>query len=256
MRQKVQNIVNTISERLNDWNSVDAILLADSAEVDMYDPYFFLSFDIYCNGAIPAMEERKAILPESIAFESSGTHPKDRFLLTDVPVRLEYKEEAFFEALITDVSQHLLLFNQIGTYALYRLAYGAVIVQRGGWIEKMREQMDNLPDSFWSTISKELLASMGHGLSDLVSAAMHNDNYFFILSSALFIKKVVSILFIVNREFEPSSRRSSRAVLDLPNLPENFRGRFDNFLRQDGGVDLEKKAEIAELIAKSVINMG
>ena len=256
MRQKVQNIVNTISENLSSWKSVDALLLADSAEVDIYDPYFFLSFDVYCNGAIPVMEERKALLPESIAFESSGTHPKDRFLLQDVPIRLEYKEEAFFEALITDVSQHLSLFNQIGTYPLYRLAYGAVILQKGDWIGQMREQMNDLPDSFWNTISRELLASMGHALSDLLSAAMHNDNYFFVLSSATFIKKIVSILFIANREFEPSSRRSSGAVLDLPNLPENFRGRFDNFLRQDGGVDLEKKAEIAELIAKSVISMG
>jgi hypothetical protein len=61
---------------------------------------------------------------------------------------------------------------------------------------------------------------------------------------------------VINREFEPSARKSSEYVFTLPSLPENFRGRFESFLRQDGGLDMRRKAEVAELMAKSVLAMG
>ena len=97
---------------------------------------------------------------------------------------------------------------------------------------------------------------MAHALSDLKAATLQDDSYFYVISSASFVKKLVSLLFIENKTFEPSGRNCYKDVLALGYLPENFRGRFESLLRQDGSLDMEKKAEVASLLAKSVVSMG
>jgi hypothetical protein len=48
----------------------------------------------------------------------------------------------------------------------------------------------------------------------------------------------------------------AKEVLALPLLPEPFEGRFVSFLREDAELSLERKREIANLMAKSIINLG
>lgn len=255
MKQKVQKVVDDITGRLAGWNEVDAISMADSAEKDVYDPYFFISFDVYHDSDIPDTEKRKEIFSDGTAFESARNHGKDRFLIEDIPVRIEYKKKETIEDTLQKPYDHLQSFLSIGTYGLYRLAYAESLYEKTRWLNETRETLQHLGDEFWKPIQREFISSMGHALSDVQAAVLRKDNYFFIVSASAFLRKIVSLLFIINREFEPSGRGCLKAVLALSNIPENFNGRFESFLRQDGGLDLNRKAEVAELMAKSIVNM-
>ena len=66
----------------------------------------------------------------------------------------------------------------------------------------------------------------------------------------------LSFLFAVNRTFEPSARLLVEKVLELPRLPDGFRGRFESMLRDDPELPRERKREIAELLVKSILPMA
>jgi hypothetical protein len=256
MKQKVERIARSLSEQIITWDTVDAITLADSAHEEVLDPYFFLSLDVYFTREIPPGDERKGFFPDSVAFETSIGYHKDRFLLEDFPVRIEYKHIPAITSMVDNPGDHLEVYNRIGTYSLYRLFYGDILGVKSSWLQEIRTTLDNLPTSFWQVLKNSFQASLGHTVNDLESSTLQDDTYFFVLSSAQLVKKMVSLLFVINREFEPSARKSSEYVFTLPSLPENFRGRFESFLRQDGGLDMRRKAEVAELMAKSVLAMG
>ena len=47
MQRKVRAIVDEIVSIIREWDSVDTVALAEFAEAEVYDPYFFISLDIY-----------------------------------------------------------------------------------------------------------------------------------------------------------------------------------------------------------------
>lgn len=256
MKQKVQRISTLLAETISAWKTVDSITLADSAYEEIYDPYFYISLDIYYDTTIPSQAERKDCFPDSIAFETGYDHKKDRFLLEELPVRLEYKEKITITEMLQNPEEHLGTFSRIGTYGLYRLENADLLYAKSSWLDDTKALLHSLPDSFWLLLRTAFRASMAHALSDLKAATLRNDNYFFVTSSASFVRKLISLLFVENRLFEPSGRHCFRDVFLLNYLPENFRGRLESFLRQDGSLDVSKKAEIASLLAKSVVSMG
>jgi len=69
------------------------------------------------------------------------------------------------------------------------------------------------------------------------------------------VKSICSMLYAINRRFEPSGRQLYEQILELDVLPENFRGRFYSILRDDPEFNHERKQEIAELMTRSVINL-
>jgi hypothetical protein len=255
MKRKVERIAGDLAKRLQKWQNIEAITLADSADNEIYDPYFFLSMDVYYNGAVPEPEVRRKLFSDAAAFESSNINEKDRFLLEDFPVRIEYKDKDYVESVLSQGIEYLRTFRRRGTYGLYRLKHGHILYENSNWIEEVRKKLKKIPNSFWELLLESFQATMEHYLGDLIAAEMREDNYFFLISSAGFIRSLCSILFILNKEFEPSGRRTREMVLSLERKPENFHGRFDSFLRQDAEFTPARKRELAELLAKSVISM-
>lgn len=255
MKHQVERIAEDLAGRLEQWEGVDSITLAESASADVYDAYFYLSLDVYYRGEVPSPDVRQKLFSDAGAFESSSVSSKDRFLIEDLPIRVEYKDMSRIDDVLARTKENLWVFRQTGTYMFYRLKNAEVLVKGSSWIDDVRKSLKELPDEFWTLMIRSSQATMEHYLGDLSAAAVRQDNLFFLISSAGFIKSFLSLLFVINRHFEPSGRMLYEMVRELPELPENFKGRFESFLREDPEFQPARKREIAELLAKSVIHM-
>lgn len=256
MRQKVERVAASLAEKIAGWPCVEAITLADSAEFDPYDPYFFLSLDVYCRGTVPSPDERLRSYSGAGAFETSNVSSKDRFLLDGLPVRVEIKDVERIEKVLDFSEDNSFVFHQNGTYLFYRLKSGKVFIDRSGWLKKSKEKLESIPDSFWKKLYESTYPTMDHYLSDIGAAVMKEDSFFYLISLAGFLKTFSSILFILNKCFEPSGRKVQEIIWDLPLLPENFKGRYESLLMEDPEFIPSRKREIAELLAKSIINLA
>lgn len=255
MKRKVQRISNYITDQLQMIDGVVAITLHESAESDINDPYFFLSLDVYYQGALPDAGRRQSLFEDAGGFETSAYSTKDRFFIEKLPVRIEYKHVKRVEHLLQNVNENLWAFRETGTYMFYRLAKGAVLYEDGAWLSEIRGRLKKLPDSFWAALRESFFYSAEHYLVDLKSAVLQKDDLFYLISLSGFIKSICSFLFAVNRSFEPSGRQLFDQTLALSTLPENFRGRFYSILREDPEFPPERKQEIAELMTRSMINL-
>lgn len=253
MKRKVERISTTIVEILKTIPGVDSILLNESAETDIVNPYFFLSLDVYCKGTFPDVNERRKLFEDAGAFESSHVSVKDRFFLEDLPVRIEYKEIDRIDAIVNDNEGNMWAFHDNGTYMFYRLQSGRIMFQKSDWIDTVRIKIANIPESFWGALRESSMRSMEHYLVDLSSAALNSDNLFYIVSLSGYLKFLCSFLFVINRKFEPSRRRLADQIMELDILPENFAGRFDSLIREDTEFPPERKREVAKLLTKSLI---
>ncbi|WP_455382856.1 hypothetical protein [Salinispira pacifica] len=254
MKRQVNEAVRRVADALETWDGIDTITLMEGEE-DVYDPYFFLSVDAYYRGPLLDADRRRELFPFAGAFESSLANRKDRFLMGDLPVRVEYKDIARFEDIIRGDSVTNGAFRDSGTYMFFRLQHCSVIRSRSDWIEQIRNDITQLRDEFWDGLRASVQSRMEHFVSDLGAAVIQNDDLFYLVSAAGFIRSLTSLLFAINRRFEPSARLLAEQTLKLPVLPESFRGRFDSFLRRDSEITREKKFEIAELLARSVLNL-
>jgi len=255
MKQKVEHISSELAARLSGLRGVDAITLAETSAVDLSDPYFFVSLDVYYRGSLTEAEVRHKLFQDAGAFESSTVASKDRFLIEGLPVRIEYKDMARIDEILGKVEQNLWVFRQTGTYMFNRLQTAVVLKQKSNWIETVRKTLDNLPASFWMLLAKSSEATMEHYLGDYAAGVIRGDALFSLVSAAGFIKSCCSTLFVLNHRFEPSSRVLSDRVVELPLLPEHFRARFETFLSDDPDSTPGRKREIAELIATSVVRL-
>ena len=255
MKRKVARISIDLSERLEEWTGVDCILLADSVVEDQYDPYFFISLDVYYRGHLPESEVRQQLFSDAGAFESSSVAAKDRFIIEDMPVRVEYKDMNRVDDILARTRDNMWVFRQTGTYMFYRLESGQILTKLSPWIDEVRQHLNELPETFWELMIRSSRATMEHYLADLISSVMRDDNLFYLISSSGFLKSFLSLLFVINREFEPSGRKLYEMVWKLNELPENFKGRFESFLRNSEDFPPSRKMEIAELMAKSIVGM-
>ena len=255
MRRKVERISTNLVERLKNWEGVDCILLADTPKSDDYDPYFFISLDVYYRGRLPGAEDRQRQFSDAGAFESSSVASKDRFLVEDIPVRIEYKDMGRIDEILQRTKDNMWVFRQTGTYMFYRLETGEILYAESEWIDTIREDLKALPDTFWTLLVQSSRATMEHYLSDLVTAVMREEDLFYLISAAGFIKSYLSLLFVVNRRFEPSGRKLYETVWTLKEIPENFKGRFESFLRESPEFPASRKMELAEHMARSILPM-
>lgn len=255
MKQKVDRLSRDIAERLTSIEGVEAISLHESAESDIYDPYFFLSLDVYYRGALPPPAERQYFFEDAGGFESSEYTEKDRFFLEDLPVRVEYKHIRRIDHIIDSPEENLQVFRSNGTYMFYRLYYGTPLINRTSWLEEVKRKLDSLPEEFWKRIGEAYFSAAEHHLTDLKSAVVRDDSLFYILSLAGCIKNVSSFLFVLNRRFEPSGRRLLEQIFRLDTLPEHFKGRFDSLVREDRELPPSRKQEIAEKLLRSLMYM-
>jgi hypothetical protein len=257
MKYKTRVLIDRFIEILSKWPGVECVTLNEAALPDTLDPYFALIFDVFCSGPIPNSEERCQSYGDDAAFfESSGYPGKDRFLIDEVPVRLEFKFIEKIEELVTIAdtkTDSLWLIKDSGTYSFYRLASGEIVFSRSEWINDIRKRLENLPGAFWIHMRDAAQSKMEHFLSDLGAAAFQGDKFHYQIASAGFIKNACLVLFCVNRRFEPSHRAYYNQVLELPVLPPSFHSHFDYFLNVEAEAELERNFKAAMLLAKGIV---
>jgi hypothetical protein len=257
MKYKTKMLVDRFAKILSSWPGVECITLNEAALPDTLDPYFALILDVFSSAPIPGAEERCRLYGDDVAaFESSGQNEKDRFLIGDIPVRLEYKFTGKIEELVSiaDTRQESLwLIKDSGTYGFYRLANGEIIFSRNNWIYEIRKRLENLGDGFWMETRGAIQSKMEHFLSDLGAACFQGDDFHYLIASAGFIKTACLALFCVNRRFEPSHRAYYKQVRELPVLPESFPAESETFLSSGPDMSMERRFAVAKLIARSII---
>lgn len=255
MKNKVQNLANAIAGMLEPLEGVDTITLHESAESDINDPYFFLSLDVYYRGQLPPHEQRIELFEGCGGFESSTYTHKDRFFCEDLPVRIEYKHIDHIDRILEQPEENIREFRHAGTYMLYRLYHGRVLLEKSSWLGAVRDRLKELPEPFWAALRENSFFSMEHYLADLKSAVAREDDLFYLVSLSGFVRSLCSLLCAVNRRFEPSGRRLFEYTLALEILPENFRGRFHSILREDPEFPPARKQEIADLLTRSMVHL-
>ena len=259
MKYKTKLLVDRFATIVSQWPGVECISLNEAALPDTLDPYFALIMDVYCRDAIPDPEERHGYYGQDLEeFETSPRGDKDRFLIGNIPIRLEYKSVSMIDELVSiaDVRhESLWLIKDSGTYGFYRLFRGEIIFSREDWILNIRRKLGNLEDEFWQIMRNAHESKMEHFLSDLGAATMRKDDFFYLISAAGFIKNACLTLFCINRRFEPSHRAYYRQVLELKVLPDSFRSYFETFLSPDPEMTMERKYSLAQLIARGIATL-
>ncbi|MDR0654899.1 MAG: DUF4037 domain-containing protein [Treponema sp.] len=259
MKQKTKLLAGRLVEVVSRWPGVECVTLNEAALPDTLDPYFALILDVFYSGNIPGSDERCHLFGEDVAaFETSGEGAKDRFLLGDVPVRLEYKSTGSIEERVSFADEKLdslWLIKDAGTYGFYRLEHGESLYSRSGWIDNIRNRLSLLSGRFWEGMRAAHQSKMEHYLGDLGAACYQQDKFHYLISSAGFIKTACLTLFCINRRFEPSHRAYYKQVLALPVLPESFRAEFETFLGQDPVMDMERRYSVAQLIARGIVGL-
>ena len=258
MKFKTKMLVDRFASVISKWPGVECVSLNEAALPDTLDPYFALIMDIYFRESIPDAEERQGLYGNDLeAFETTGS--KDRFLVGNIPIRLEYKPVKMIEELVSIADTRLdalWLIKDSGTYGFYRLSQGEIIFSRHDWIKNIRHRLADLGNEFWQIMRNANESKMEHFLSDLGAAVMQEDEFFYLISSAGFIKNVCLTLFCINRHFEPSHRAYYKKVLDLKTLPDSFPAYFESFLRSGPELTMERRYSIAQFIAKGIVSLG
>ena len=256
MKYKTKLMVDRFTELLSSWEGVECITLNEAAMQDTLDPYFALILDVFCCAPIPEPEKRCGLYGDDVAaFESADKNQKDRFLIGNIPVRLEFKKTAKIDELIDiacDKHESLWFIKDSGTYGFYRLANCNIVFSRSEWIHNVRRRLDNIGEQFWIEMRSSVQSKMEHFLSDLGAACFQGDKFHYLTASAGFIKTACLTLFCINRRFEPSHRAYYNQVLELPVLPESFSAEFQTFL-EDNTTELDSRFYLAKLIAQKII---
>jgi hypothetical protein len=259
MKYKTKLLADRFTGILSVWPGIECITLNEAAMQDTLDPYFALILDVFYSAPIPDPEERRALYGgDLLSFESSPLGMKDRFLIGDIPVRLEYKSTGTVEELVDIAAarvESLWLIKDSGTYGFYRLAKGEILFSRTDWLKKIRRRLEGLGDSFWKGMRSVHRSKMEHFLNDLGAAYLQNDEFHYLLASSGFIKEACLTLFCLNRRFEPSHRFYYRQVLQLPLLPDSFPAELENFVRQSPEMTMERRYSLALVIARGIVNL-
>ncbi|MDR2176622.1 MAG: DUF4037 domain-containing protein [Treponema sp.] len=259
MKYKTRLLADRFVAALSMWPSVECITVNEAAMQDTLDPYFALILDVFCSASIPGPQTRRGLYGDDVvSFETSPQGLKDRFLVGDIPLRLEYKSTIRVDELVDIAAgraESLWLIKDSGTYGFYRLANGEVLFSRTTWLNVVRRRLKNLGDQFWEGMRGASQSKMEHFLNDLGAAYLQNDEFHYLLASAGFIKEACLTLFCVNRRFEPSHRSYYKQVMELPSLPDSFPADLENFLHQGPDMTMNRRYSLAQIIARSIVNL-
>ncbi|MDR1949447.1 MAG: DUF4037 domain-containing protein [Spirochaetaceae bacterium] len=257
MKYKAKILADRLVSIFSRWPGVECVSLNEAALPDTLDPYFALILDVFHAGAIPDVSERKECYgEEAAAFETSGSGTKDRFLVGEMPVRIEYKSTRQIEDMVSfaDTRQESLwLLKDLGTYGFYRLVNGEILFNRGNWIDSIQGRLREPAPEFWSRMRDVNQYKMEHFLGDLGAALFQGDDFYYLISASGFIKNACLTLFCINRRFEPSHRAYYRQVTELPALPESFPAQLETFLREGADITRERKYSLAQIIARGIV---
>ncbi|HVP18967.1 MAG TPA: DUF4037 domain-containing protein [Spirochaetia bacterium] len=257
MKRKVQRITDALEASLAGTEGVLAVVLGESADVDVSDPYFTIDLDAYVSGALPHIAKRSSLVPQVTAFETSPVSTIDRFLVEGLPVSVHYIRTEEVDRMLLRIAEKTWVFHEPGSHVLYRLERGEVLFSRDGWMEETRAALAHVPAEFWWQARLRAYALAERALVDLGAAAHRADDLFFLVSAARFLRGVASFLFAANRQFEPSDRLLNDRIAALPILPDGFLGRLDNFIRPaEPPITKQARREIAQHMIRSLMPLA
>jgi hypothetical protein len=252
----VNKIAGALAERLSHLDGVQAVLLGEAAEIEVFDPYFTIDLDVYADGAPPGLEARKNLLPGMRTFETSPVAVVDRFMVEDLPASIHYIRSADVDRMLLRISEQTWVHHEPGTNALYRIERGEILFARNGWLEETRSVLAHVPAQFWLQSRLRSFSLAERALSDLGAAATRDDDLYFLVSGARLVRCAASFLFAANRQFEPSDRMLAERISALPLLPDGLMGQLDNFMRPIGEVSKDARREIASHIVRSLLPLA
>jgi len=255
MRKKVLKTAEALTSSINKWKEVEDVILGEAAEIGVYDPYFSIDLDVIYSGSLLPENDRKKIFASSDAFETSPVYPIDRFLIDELPVKINYISFTRLEIILKRINENMWVYRENGTNMFYRIKNGTSLYSKSGKLDIIVENLNKLPASFWRKVIDSTKCQLSSALSDLGAAAYRSDNHFFTISASAFLKYLSSLIFALHREFEPSGRMVSERINGFKDLPDGFTGRYESFLRYDATLSLEKKREIAVLIVKDFLDI-
>lgn len=256
MRNKVKLIAEELAKALGGIPGVECVLLEESSEADILDPYFRLILDAYHRGQVPSLEIRAAAYPRAQSLESAHGRNKDRFLIDGLPVHVEYKQVEAFESWIGSEETLRHAVSDGGTLGLYRLQHSKVLYSGNDWLAMARDAMANLGDGFWRELCFDHMAKLEHTLFDLGASVMRDDELFYAVSWGNFAAQAIALIFALNRRPEPPLRLASQKLRELKVIPDNFLGRWESLLRHEEKLDGPRRYEIAKLLAKSLSSLA
>ncbi len=256
MKKRVHALAEQIAAEISQWDGVEAILLGEAADIEIYDPYFTVDLDVYIQGQIPSASERRALLAEVEKYDASSATNVDRFVVSELPVTVHFMQTEGVDAVMRRIIDSSWVFHETGTNAFYRIEKGEVLYSRGGWLASIRAARAEIPDTFWEHECLRSYMAAERALSDLGAAAFRSDDLLFIVASARFLRGVASYLFASNRQFEPSGRLLAGHIKSLPRLPEGFPVLLDSFLRPSDGLSAAGRREVAEQLIQRLVPLG
>ena len=279
MKRKVHRIAGSLAERLSRLEGVQAVLLGDAADIEVFDPYFTIDLDVYTAGAPPGMEARSSLLPDMQAFETSPVAAIDRFLVEELPASVHYVRSADVDRMLLRIAEQSWVFHEPGTNALYRIERGEVLFSRDGWLEEARSVLAHVPSQFWWQARLRAFSLAERALSDLGAAAHRSDDLFFLVSGGaphalrgkLSVRRKPAV-----RAFGPDAvgadcrpaRSSGRSHWSDGQLHETHRGDFQGCAQGDrrahraqphapgGGGGVRKAAYAGLLAAVALLVLG
>jgi len=256
VKNKVHRIAEKFASHISEWEGVEAVLLGEAADIETFDPYFTIDLDVYTHGPIPGAEERRDLFSDIDGFESSPIAPVDIFRVEDLPVSVHFMEASMVDALVHRIINSSWVFHETGTNMFYRIEKGEVLYSRGGWLAAVRASRAEIPEEFWAHVCLRSFFIAERALDDLGGAAFRSDDLVFQLSAARLLRSVMSFLFALNKQFEPSSRMLTQRFKELPVIPDGFIGRLDSFLRPGDGLSIEARREIAGQMVRDLVLLG
>lgn len=254
MTPKIQEAVNKLTRVFKGWTEVVAVAVNRYGD-DRFDPYFSLSFDVYTSKEVRDLTTRELSFGDVGAFESALLTHKDRFIMDDLPVRIEYKQTGRFDELVSAAMAGECRLRDTGTYAFRRVMDAEQVFSRGSWLETLRASLSDLPERFWGELRGAQQASAEHLYADLSAAAMREDAFYYQISSGRFLLTLCSLLFAINRAFEPSPRALREEVVELERIPDSLPANLENFVAVPSSYTLEQRAELAELMITAVLSL-
>lgn len=253
MKKLVQEILEMVPKAVQSWPGIEAITYIPS-EDDILDPYFFIRFDVYTRESIPGEDQRIQDFHFAGGFESSPLHHKDRFLVHNIPVRVDYKPVSRLPDPGDKDAVAGFISREEGTYPMFRIAESNVLFAASDWFDELQRGLMTINEDVWSTLQEFFLLRMEHHLADFGAAVYRNDPIFQRTALAGFIRGVSSSLFAINRRFEPSARGIQRYLYGLAEIPEGFEGRFHVLLEL--GTAPERQFEIADMLTRGIFQLA
>ena len=253
MNKHDKHILQLVHTTVGAWAGIEAVTYIPS-EDDILDPYFFVRFDVYTRGVIPDEEQRLQAFHYAGGFETSPFHRKDRFLVDDIPVRVDYKNVDTLPDPQDPLAISRFLSREEGTYPMFRIVESFVLQKESDWFPQLQHNLKSIDPSVWHHLQEFFLLRMEHHLADFGAAVYRNDMVFQRTALAGFIRGLASTLFAINRRFEPSARGIQKYLFQLAVLPEGFEGRFNALL--ESGVSPSRQFEIADLLTKSTLHLA